>query len=99
MRKGATKSNMERTSGKRNEKDRFAGRRCTESRKVEKECKDDWLFAMWGESGHLWTRGLNRILKIIGQIYLLLNNFLLFTIKFMYFLDKKTIIISLLLFY
>ena len=37
---------------------------------VEKECENDWLFGLWGESGHLQTRGPNWILKIVGKIYI-----------------------------
>ena len=55
MRKRATENNMEKTSGKRNEKDWFAGGGFRESKKVEKECENDWLFGLWGESGHLRT--------------------------------------------
>ena len=47
---------MERTSGKRNEKDWFAGGGFRELKKVEKECENDWLFGLWGESSHLQTR-------------------------------------------
>ena len=41
---------MERTSGKRNDKDWFSGGRLTEWKKVE--CKKDWLFVVWDK----WTK-------------------------------------------
>ena len=61
--------NEERTSRKRNEKNWFAGREFKKSKKVKKECENDRLFGLWGEPGHLRTRGQNQILKMIEHIY------------------------------